>query len=86
LAVGRWAGRWLVATALHREVEDVTYLVVVDAESGAAERVAELAGAASSDGLDSARIASLCFDEQPLRLWAAGSFGVTSWSPEQLPN
>ena len=86
LAVGRSAGRWLVAAALHREVEDVTYLVVVDAESGTAERVAEVAGAASSDGLDSARIASLCFDEQPLRLWAAGSFGVTSWSPEQLAN
>jgi hypothetical protein len=36
--------------------------------------------------LDAARIACMAFEEHALRLWAAGGFGVASWSPERLPN
>jgi hypothetical protein len=77
-------GRECVAIALHRELDECSYVVAVDASGRHAVRVAEVHAASSAvqdpEGEpDYARVCALRWDATG-RLWAAGGFGVMSWA------
>ncbi len=79
IALGELAGKPAVFAALYRESKDVTELVAVDAHSGAAVRIATLAGAPEEDSEESGRTSALLWESG--NLWCAGGYGLTRLRP-----
>jgi hypothetical protein len=86
LTVGRIMQRPTAFLGLFSELEDRAEIVTLDLLTGRANRVAELrifaddAGPAD-DPPERARIDALLWDPNLMRLWVAGCFGLTSFSP-----
>jgi hypothetical protein len=74
VALGTWRGKLALIAALYRESRDLTELIVVDPESGAAESVAELSGESDEDTEESGRTSALILADG--YLWAAGGYGL----------
>lgn len=78
-------GRGRVGIALYRELEQCSYVVMVDAVGRHAVRLGEVRAPSAPDydpdgTPDYAKICGLAWDVTG-RLWAAGGFGIMSWAP-----
>jgi hypothetical protein len=85
-AVGHLLARPTAFVGLFSELEDSTEIVTVDLSTGRATRIAELCILTDDDGPEDdpperARVDALLWDPINLRLWAAGCFGLTCFSP-----
>jgi hypothetical protein len=74
VAVGQCRGKVAIFAALYRESRDMTELIVVDPETGAAISAAELAGEADDDAEETGRTSALIWADG--YLWAAGGYGL----------
>lgn len=76
--------------ALYRETSDQSEILIVDPELGRAECIARLEVSqeqSTTHAIDRgewAKVACLSWDAASGRLWAAGGFGVASFSPQRL--
>lgn len=84
--VGNMFRRPTAFVGLFSELEDRTEIVALDLLTGRANRVAELSiltddAGPEDDPPERARIDALLWDPSLMRLWAAGCFGLTCFSP-----
>jgi hypothetical protein len=86
LTVGLMHERPTAFVGLFSELDDRTDIVALDLPTGRANRVAELSvitddAGPEDDPPERARIDTLLWDPSLMRLWAAGCFGLTCFSP-----
>ncbi len=84
--VGNMLRRPTAFVGLFSELEDRTEIVALDLLTGRANRIAELSvltddAGPEDDPPERARIDALLWDPSLMRLWAAGCFGLTCFSP-----
>ena len=79
IAIGEHAGERVVFAALHREGRDVSELILVDPQTGAASSIAELSGEADEDAEETGRTSALIYADG--YLWAAGGYGLAKLRP-----
>ena len=88
--VGQFSGRTYAWLALFYQLEDRTELVGIDCRTQRAQRLAAFAVVTDCDGPEDdpperARIDSLYWDASHQKLWAAGCFGLTCFTPSSAP-
>jgi hypothetical protein len=79
VTIGEHGGKLVVFAALHREGRDVTELLLVDPDNGAACSIAELSGEADEESEETGRTLALIFANG--YLWAAGGYGLARLRP-----